>query len=379
VRLQPEQTIYWKVINKVPGLKFQVQQMRMDLLYASKFSAEGTEMPEAYERLLLEVIAADHSHFVSAEELDASWRIFTPLLQQLAARNIKPLPYAYGSRGPAAADALAHKYGMSKFGGGITTYVQGQPANVLAQGHDDDALGDSCTSNTLATSALASATPSSVSDAMRAGRSASVPSLIGHVSRGQASTSTTEDPAPTAAPTSQSALSIAATADATAHSTVTADATTAIAATEGVAAIEGVVMHGGESDAAAATDAVSDVVFGAADPHGDAHALEGNAAAPPTASVGQRRRNWSTSPYSTPEPPSSPLMLLQRDFASSSEQAQWHAEIDHLSPASLSVGLQGVTGLPGTPANHVAVDLEPVRPAVSKHSLHQVPQNASGR
>ena len=67
VRLQPEQTIYWKVINKVPGLKFQVQQMRMDLLYASKFSAEGTEMPEAYERLLLEVIAADHSHFVSAE------------------------------------------------------------------------------------------------------------------------------------------------------------------------------------------------------------------------------------------------------------------------------------------------------------------------
>ena len=34
VRLQPEETIYWKVQNKVPGLHFEVQQMRMDLLWA---------------------------------------------------------------------------------------------------------------------------------------------------------------------------------------------------------------------------------------------------------------------------------------------------------------------------------------------------------
>jgi glucose-6-phosphate 1-dehydrogenase len=39
VRLQPDETIYWKVVNKVPGLKFQVQQMRMDLLYANKARA----------------------------------------------------------------------------------------------------------------------------------------------------------------------------------------------------------------------------------------------------------------------------------------------------------------------------------------------------
>ena len=136
MRLQPEQTIYWKVINKVPGLKFQVQQMRMDLLYANKFSSHSHEdhhMPEAYERLLLEVLAADHSHFVSAQELDASWRIFTPILNRLAADKIKPLPYPYGSRGPSAADDLAHKFGLSKFGGGITNYVQGQPPKKLTR------------------------------------------------------------------------------------------------------------------------------------------------------------------------------------------------------------------------------------------------------
>ena len=34
VRVQPEECIYWKVQNKVPGLRFEVEQVRMDLLYA---------------------------------------------------------------------------------------------------------------------------------------------------------------------------------------------------------------------------------------------------------------------------------------------------------------------------------------------------------
>ncbi|KAL1499475.1 hypothetical protein AB1Y20_011678 [Prymnesium parvum] len=140
VRLQPEESIYWKVINKVPGLKFEVQQMRMDLLYSSKFDGDAKPMPEAYERLLLEVLANDHSHFVSADELIESWRIFTPLLHTLKEGKIKPHPYPFGSRGPPAADALAHKYGMSKFGGGITPYVEGQPARKYVQAHNSESL-----------------------------------------------------------------------------------------------------------------------------------------------------------------------------------------------------------------------------------------------
>ena len=122
VRVQPEESIYWKVQNKVPGLAFEVEQMRMDLTYAaSKWRTRS--LPGAYERLLLEVLAADHSHFVSSAELLASWRIFTPALIELKNKRIIPQPYPFGSRGPAAQDALAKKYGMKKFGGGLTPYV----------------------------------------------------------------------------------------------------------------------------------------------------------------------------------------------------------------------------------------------------------------
>ena len=146
VRMQPDETIYWKVQNKVPGLHFEVQQMRMDLLYRTKFFER--KLPEAYERLLLEVLAADHSHFVSAEELDASWRIFTPVLAQLEERAEPPEKYAYGSRGPRNADLLARKFGMAKFGGGLNPYVVApapvpvsQPPSPTARatsGHTED-------------------------------------------------------------------------------------------------------------------------------------------------------------------------------------------------------------------------------------------------
>ena len=151
-----------QVMNKVPGLKFQVQQMRMDLVYASKFDEKSNWMPGAYERLLLEAFAADHSHFVSAKELDASWRIFTPILRELAAKGIKPQPYPYGSRGPPATDALAAKYGMAKFGGGMTTYVHG--GAVKPSPNDVEAFAPT-TSNSASSALRTAATASLVSAA----------------------------------------------------------------------------------------------------------------------------------------------------------------------------------------------------------------------
>ena len=122
VLVQPEPAIYWKVQNKVPGLKFEVEQVRMDLLYEKSYNMIEA-MPEAYERLLLEALVNDHSHFVSEEELRAQWRIFTPVLEELVAKQVEPEVYAYGSRGPGSADQLARRHGMTKFGGGLTPYV----------------------------------------------------------------------------------------------------------------------------------------------------------------------------------------------------------------------------------------------------------------
>jgi len=121
VRVQPEECIYWKVQNKVPGLRFEVEQVRMDLLYAKSFMRE--HLPAAYERLLLEALVGDHSHFVSEQELEQQWQVFDQLLHDLKHSKLRPETYGFGSRGPKAADDLAKRHGMSKFGGGLTPYV----------------------------------------------------------------------------------------------------------------------------------------------------------------------------------------------------------------------------------------------------------------
>ena len=74
------------------------------------------EMPEAYERLILEVLRGDPTNFVSAAELEAAWRIFTPALHSLAQANRRPEAYKVGSRGPPSADMLARRIGLVKFG-----------------------------------------------------------------------------------------------------------------------------------------------------------------------------------------------------------------------------------------------------------------------
>ncbi|KAJ8605606.1 hypothetical protein CTAYLR_000061 [Chrysophaeum taylorii] len=99
VRVQPDECIYWRVQNRVPGLhsKLRIEPRRMNLLYTP---AESRGMPEAYERLLLEVLRGDATNFVSVDELDAAWRIFTPALNHLSTRLDRPERYAYGSDGP---------------------------------------------------------------------------------------------------------------------------------------------------------------------------------------------------------------------------------------------------------------------------------------
>lgn len=54
------------------------------------------KMPDAYERLILDVFLGSQMHFVRTDELAEAWRIFTPLLHDLEKNRIAPLPYTYG-------------------------------------------------------------------------------------------------------------------------------------------------------------------------------------------------------------------------------------------------------------------------------------------
>ena len=53
-------------------------------------------MPDAYERLILDVFLGSQIHFVRSDELAEAWRIFTPILQKIEKEEIKPFPYKYG-------------------------------------------------------------------------------------------------------------------------------------------------------------------------------------------------------------------------------------------------------------------------------------------
>lgn len=82
--------------SKLPGLSMQTVVTELDLTYRRRFS--DLKIPEAYESLILDALKGDHSNFVRDDELDASWRVFTPLLHYLDNnKEITPMEYPYGS------------------------------------------------------------------------------------------------------------------------------------------------------------------------------------------------------------------------------------------------------------------------------------------
>ncbi len=95
IRVQPNESIYVKMNSKLPGLSMQTVMTELDLTYRRRFS--DLKIPEAYESLILDAFKGDHSNFVRDDELDASWKMFTPLLHYLDEnKEIVPMEYPYG-------------------------------------------------------------------------------------------------------------------------------------------------------------------------------------------------------------------------------------------------------------------------------------------
>jgi glucose-6-phosphate 1-dehydrogenase len=107
IRIQPDEAIYLKVNNKIPGLGLQIDTTRLDLSYKSKYDSK---LPDAYERLILDCINGDRRLFIRADELEVAWEKFTPLLEEIETTKVQPELYPYGSRGPLGAHYLAAKY-----------------------------------------------------------------------------------------------------------------------------------------------------------------------------------------------------------------------------------------------------------------------------
>jgi glucose-6-phosphate 1-dehydrogenase len=108
IRVQPDEGVTLKFGSKVPGSAMEVRDVAMDFLYGEAFTESS---PEAYERLILDVLVGDATLFPRSEEVEASWRVIDPL-ERFWAGNA-PYLYRAGEWGPKEADDMLARDGRS--------------------------------------------------------------------------------------------------------------------------------------------------------------------------------------------------------------------------------------------------------------------------
>jgi glucose-6-phosphate 1-dehydrogenase len=99
-RIQPHESITLRFATKRPGMQYQIESKDMDFSYDEGFSVA---LPEAYERLLLDVIRGDSTLFTRSDELEAAWSFVQPILDRWSQADYQPELYQAGTWGPRAA------------------------------------------------------------------------------------------------------------------------------------------------------------------------------------------------------------------------------------------------------------------------------------
>lgn len=107
IRVQPDEGVTIRFGSKVPGAGIQVRDVTMDFGYGHAFTEAS---PEAYERLILDVLLGDPPLFPRHEEVELSWKILDPI-EEFWATQGAPDQYRPGTWGPASADALMARDG----------------------------------------------------------------------------------------------------------------------------------------------------------------------------------------------------------------------------------------------------------------------------
>jgi glucose-6-phosphate 1-dehydrogenase len=109
LRIQPEEGLSLRIVSRVPGTREQTHPVEMAFKYGEVF---GRPSPEAYERLLLDVMAGDASRFMRRDAVEASWAWITRILEAWQQQGTRWLPeYPAGSPGPVEADRLIQQDG----------------------------------------------------------------------------------------------------------------------------------------------------------------------------------------------------------------------------------------------------------------------------
>jgi glucose-6-phosphate 1-dehydrogenase len=109
MRVQPDEGITVRFGSKVPGTSMEIRDVNMDFAYGESFTETS---PEAYERLLLDVLIGDPPLFPRQEEVELSWRILDPIEEFWASRGGLD-QYKSGGYGPDSADELMARDGRT--------------------------------------------------------------------------------------------------------------------------------------------------------------------------------------------------------------------------------------------------------------------------
>jgi glucose-6-phosphate 1-dehydrogenase len=104
VHMQPEEGLSLRIASKLPGPKVRIYPVKLEFNYSSSF---GGTSPEAYERLILDVMAGDATLFMRKDAVEAAWAWVMPILDRWAQVRARDLPeYQCGTWGPVEADRI---------------------------------------------------------------------------------------------------------------------------------------------------------------------------------------------------------------------------------------------------------------------------------
>ena len=112
IRLQPNEGMDLHVTIKEPGPGgMRLISVPLDMTFAEALGEEAADVPDAYERLIMDVIRGNQTLFMRGDEVEAAWAWTDPIIKAWSAREEKPLGYDAGSTGPEDALILMHRDG----------------------------------------------------------------------------------------------------------------------------------------------------------------------------------------------------------------------------------------------------------------------------
>jgi glucose-6-phosphate 1-dehydrogenase len=112
IRLQPNEGIKLRVMIKEPGPGgMRLVNVPLDMSFADALGEGGADIPDAYERLIMDVIRGNQTLFMRGDEVEAAWAWTDPVIESWVRAGARPVPYDPGTSGPEDALMLMHRDG----------------------------------------------------------------------------------------------------------------------------------------------------------------------------------------------------------------------------------------------------------------------------